>query len=278
LARSLGRRGIYVLRPLLFAAFGALAWLLWLAGPSQATDVMPGIPAVPAPSVSLPPVPLADPLGRLVNQDPSGVAVPSQLATVPGTVVRQLTDHALTPVVGVVHGAQRVVTNTLKELAALPEGPSVPELPRVPGILRNKGASVPAVPAAPPRAGPGAALTGPSTLVHTKPVPPAVQAGSRASTRTSGFPDGVVFAPPAVFAASDVSTVPGGPPPDAPAPAAASPHEAGSMSGPEGGSTFGAADLPEQRGLAPPPGHCPIPDRRQTPSTEPAFDPGSSPD
>ncbi len=280
----LGCRGIFLLRPVLLAVFGALAWLLWLAGPSQAADILPTIPAVPSPSVTLPPVPLAVPIGPLVNHVPSAVPSPSQLATVPESVVNQLTDHALTPVVGLVDAVPPMVTNTISELPALPELPSVPALPPVPGILPPQGPSASAVPAAPMRAGSGAVLTAPTPLVPTSPLSPSVQAGPGANTGSSGFtrnpgfmPDGV-FMPAAVFATAEVSPGPGGPPPDTPAPAAVSPHESGSMSDPQGGSAFGAADLPEQRALAPPLHHGPIPDGRQTPSAEPAFDPGSSPD
>jgi hypothetical protein len=256
LAWHLGCRGISLVRPVLLAVFGALAWLLWLAGPSQATDLLPTIPAVPTPSVSLPTVPLTDPIGPVVDNVPSVVPPPGQLATVPETVVSQLTKEVLTPVVGLVDAVPPVVENTIKELPALP-----PE----PAILPPSGPSVPAVP--------------------TTRFSPSVQSGPGAITRRPGFtrntgflPDGVVFMPPAMLATTDVSPVSGGPPPDAPVPASVSPPGAGSTSGPEGGSAFGAADLPEQRALAPPPSHDPVPDSRQCPSAEPAFDPGSSPD
>lgn len=274
MAGYLGCRGISLVRPVLLAVFGALAWLLWLAGPSQATDLLPTIPAVPIPSVSLPPVPLTDPVGPLVDHVPSVVPSLGPLATVPKTVVKQLTEHVLTPVVGVVDAVPSVVENTIRELPALPEPPSVPALPEPPsvpalppvrGILPHHGPSVPAVPP-----------------THFS---PSVQSGPGAITRNPGFtrntgflPDGVVFMPPAMFATTDVSPVRGGPPPDAPDPASVSPPGAGSRSGPEGGSAFGAADLPEQRALAPPPRDGRIPDSRQSPSAEPAFDPGSSPD
>jgi hypothetical protein len=280
LAGSPGRRGVSLLRPLLLAVFGALAWLLWLAGPSQAADVLPAIPAVPAASASLPPVPLTDRIGPLVNNVASSVPSPSHVDTVPGAVVRQLSDHAVKPLVGAIGAVPLTVKNTMRDLPALPELQSVPGLQRVIEVLRNQGPSVRAVPVA-PNAGSGMnAGSGPATTsVRTSPHPPAVQTGPEANARSFGFtPGGVVLMPVAVFATSDVSPVPGGPPPDTPAPAAASPHEAGSMSGPEGGSASGVADLPEQRALAPPPGPGPIPDRGQTPSTEPAFDPGSSPD
>jgi hypothetical protein len=276
----LGRRGISLLRPLVLAAFGALAWLLWLAGPSQATDALPTIPAVPSPSVSLPPVPLTGPVGSLFNHVQSAAPSGSQVATIPETVVNQLVvnqlrEQVLTPVVGAVDAVLPVVENTIKELPALPEPPSVPALPPLPpgpgifppapAILPSQGPSVPVVP---------------TTLLS-----PSVQSRPGATTSDPGFtrnpafmPDGVVFMPPAVLATTDVSPVPGGPPPDTPVPASVSPPGAGSTSSPEGGSAFGAADLPEQRALAPPPRHGPIPDSRQSPSAEPAFDPGSSPD
>lgn len=275
MAGYLGCRGISLVRPVLLAVFGALAWLLWLAGPSQATDLLPAIPAVPTPSVSLPPVPLTDPIGPLVDHVHSVVPSPSQLATVPETVVSQLTKQVLTPVVGVVDTVPPVVEKTIKELPALPEPPSVQALPPLPpapgilqpapGILPSQGPSVPVVP---------------TTLLS-----PSVQSGPGATTSDPGFtkntgflPDGVVFMPPAVLATTDVSPVPGGPPPDTPVPASVSPPGEGSTSSPEGGSAFGAADLPEQRAQAPPPRHGPIPDCGQSPSDDPAFDPGSSPD
>ncbi len=253
MAGSLGRRGISVLRPVLLAVFGALAWLLWLAGPSQAADVLPAIPAVPAVSDSLPPVPLADRVEPLIR-------------------------HAVKQVVGTIDIVPSTVKNTIKEIAALPDPQSVPGSQRVIEIVRNQAPTVQTAPAASPRVESGAGAESGTVAVRTSPLPAAVQTTSEAKPQNSGFTPDAVVPLPVVFASSDVSTVPGGPPPDAPAPAAASPHEAGSMSGPEGGSAFGAADLPEQRGLAPPPGHGPIPDRRQTPSTEPVFDPGSSPD
>ncbi|UKA58288.1 hypothetical protein [Arthrobacter sp. FW306-2-2C-D06B] len=264
-----------MLRPVVLAAFGALAWLLWLAGPSQATDALPTIPAVPSPSVSLPPVPLTGPVGSLVNHVQSAAPSGSQVAAIPETVVNQLREQVLTPVVGAVNAVPRLVENTIKELPALPEPPSVPALPPLPpapgileqatGILQSQGPSVPVVP---------------TTLLS-----PSVQSGSGATTSDPGFtrnpafmPDGVVFMPPAVLATADVSPVPGGPPPDTPVPASVSPPGAGSTSSPEGASAFSAADLPEQRAQAPPPRHGPIPDRGQSPSDDPAFDPGSSPD
>ncbi len=279
MAGSLGRRGISVLRPVLLAVFGALAWLLWLAGPSQAADVLPAIPAVPAVSDSLPPVPLADRVEPLINHVASAVPNPSHIATVPGTVVHQLSDHAVKPVVGTIDVVPSTVKNTIKELAALPDPQSVPGSQRVIEIIRNQGPTVQTAPAAHPNAESATGAESGTAAVRTSPLPAAVQTESEAKPQNSGFtPDAVVPLPAFVFAMSGASPVPGGPPPDAPAPAAASPHETGSMSGPEGGSAFGAADLPEQRALAPPPHNGPIPDRRQTPSTEPAFDPGSSPD
>ncbi|WP_442544647.1 hypothetical protein ACSBOX_02485 [Arthrobacter sp. KN11-1C] len=268
-----------MLRPVLLAVFGALAWLLWLAGPSQAADVLPAIPAVPSASVSLPPVPLADRVGPLINQLASAVPNPSHIATVPGTVVHQLSDHAVKPVVGAIDTLPSTVKNTIRELRALPDPQSVPGSQRVIAAIRHQGPTVQTAPAAHPNAESGTDAESGTATVCMSPLPAAVQTRSEANTRNSGFTaDAVVPMPVAVFATSGASPVQGGPPPDTPAPAAASPHEAGSASGPEGGSAFGAADLPEQRALAPPPGHGPIPDLRQTPSTEPAFDPGSSPD
>lgn len=279
MAGSLGRRGISVLRPVLLAVFGALAWLLWLAGPSQAADVLPAIPAVPAASVSLPPVPLAHRVGPLINHVASAVPNPSHVATVPGTVVHQLSDHAVKPVVGAIEAVNSTVKSTIKELPALPHAQSVPGSQGAIERIRHQGPTV-QTPATHPNAESGTdaeSVTGAESV--TSPLPAAVRTLSEANPRNSGFtPDTVVLMPVAVFATPGASPVPGGPPPDTPAPAAASPHEAESMSGPEGGSAFGAADLPEQRALAPPPGHGPIPDGGQTPSTEPAFDPGSSPD
>lgn len=280
MAGYLGCRGIFWVRPVLLAVFGALAWLLWLAGPSQATDLLPTIPAVPTPSVSLPPVPLTDPVGPLVDHVPSVVPSPGPLATVPKTVVNQLTEQVLTPVVGVVNAVPPVVENTIGELPPLPEPPSVPALPPVPGILPPHEPSVPAVPVDPLGAGSVAALTAPTTLVSTSPLTPAMQSGPGAFTRNTGFilADRVVL-PPEMLATTDRSPVPGGPAPGKQVPPAAPPQESGSTSQSQGGSAaYGAADLPEQRALAPPPRHGPIPDRRQNPSAEPAFDPGSSPD
>ncbi|MDQ0031766.1 hypothetical protein [Arthrobacter bambusae] len=185
----------------------------------------------------------------------------------------------MTPVIGVVRSVQGVVGRTVKELAALPERPPVTELPQVPAIPQHQDPGVPAVAAAPLHAESGPALTDPSTIVRTNASPLADQAGARAGTRTSGFEaKGVVFAPAALVTTADLSPVPTGPPPDTPATALGSPHDAGSDSGPPGGSSHGEADLPEQRALAPPPRHGPIPDGRQIPSAAPAFDPGSSPD
>ncbi|WP_234754287.1 hypothetical protein [Arthrobacter ramosus] len=249
-----------MVRPVLLAVFGALAWLLWLAGPSQATDLLPTIPAVPTPSVSLPPVPLTDPVGPIVDHVPSVVPSPGPLATVPKTVVNQLTEQVLTPVVGVVDAVPPVVENTIGELPPLPEPPSVPALPPVPGVLPPHGPSVPAIPVDPLRAGSVAALTAPTILASTSP-------------RT------LVVLPPEMLATAEMSPVPGGAPPARQVPPAAPSQESGSTSESQGGSAaYGAADLPEQRALAPPPRHGPIPDRRQSPSAEPAFDPGSSPD
>jgi hypothetical protein len=256
----LGRRCISLLRPVVLAAFGALAWLLWLAGPSQATDALPTIPAVPSPSVSLPPVPLTGPVGSLVNHVPSVVPSPGPLATVPKTVVNQLTEQVLTPVVGVVDAVAPVVENTIGELPPLPDPPAVPALPPVPGVPPPHGPSVPAVP--------------------TSRFSPSVQSGPGAFTRNTGFIlTDLVVLPPEMLATTEMSPVPGGPPPGKKVPPAAPPQESGSTSETQGGSAaYGAADLPEQRALAPPPRQGPIPDRGQSPLDDPAFDPGSSPD
>ena len=276
----LGRRGISLLRPVVLAAFGAVAWLLWLAGPSQATDALPTIPAVPTapavltvptiplPAVSLPHVPLPAPIGQLVPG----------ISTVIPTV---------TPVVeGLTDTVKSVnIVPPLPELPLLPELPSVPELPALPPVSAvlplPRELGIPAATAPlPPRSDVGTlAPTAPTTLIGMGALSPAVRTAQGASTGIRGFiPDKLVLMPPAELAIAGTSNSSGEPSPDKPLPSTAFQPGAGSTSGPEGGSAFGAADLPEQRALAPPPRHGPIPDRRQCPSAEPAFDPGSSPD
>lgn len=275
MARSLGSRGAALLRPALLAALGALAWLVWLAGVSQASDLLPTVPTVPAPTVSLAPVPLPAPVGPLVYDVASAI---------PDTLVNQLPSAVVTPVAGIIDSVPPLVDNTISELPPLPELPSVPALPPVAGILPPPvlGLPVGAVPSVPLPAGADAgapAPPDPTTLLRTNALSPAVQAGPAANTRSPGFtPDRLVFMPAAVPAATEMSPVPGGPPPGKPLPPAAPAGQAGAVPGPQGGSAHGAADLPDQRALAPPIGNGPVPDGRQNPAAEPAFDPGSSPD
>lgn len=280
MSRHLGCHRISLVRTLLVAVFGASAWLLWLAGTSQAADLLSAIPPVPSPSDSPAPVQLPGPIAPLVNQLTSTVPAPSQLAAVPGTLVGQITEKVLAPVVGAVDAVPPTVTDTIGKLPALPELPMAPAapLPSAPAVPAPP--SVPAVPEVPVVS---------RTLLPEEPQAPAperaapvtaaIQSGPGAIGTNSGFiPAGVVFVPPAVLAATAASSAPAGPPPEAQIPAAVSPPGAGSTSDPEGSSFFGTADLPEQRALGPPPRNGTIPDPGQSPSAEPLFDPGSSPD
>ncbi|WP_155854288.1 hypothetical protein [Arthrobacter sp. MA-N2] len=274
MAWYLGRRGISMFRPALLAVLGALGWLLWLAGPSQATDILPTIP-VPMPSVSLAPIPLPAPI---VEQVRSAIPSPSQLAAVPETVVKQVPAQPLSPVVGLVPATLSVVDNTIRELPALPELPAVPALPPVPGVPLPPGPSVPTVPAS-LRPGSGAALTAFALESPLSPALPELPAAPGASTRILRFiPDELVLTPMAELAIEATSTSSGEPPPDGPLPTTAFQRGWDSTSESQGGSAHGAADLPEQRALAPPLSDGCVPDGDQGPAAGPAFDPGSSPD
>ncbi|WP_345447109.1 hypothetical protein [Arthrobacter gyeryongensis] len=259
---------------------------------------MPTIPAVPSPSVSLPPVPLTDPVGSLVNHVQSAVPGPTQVAALPGTVVSQLQGSTVAPLVtGITDPASSLVDTAVGTLPALPGLPSVPQLPSLPaltpplpplpplpGVLDPPGTGLPigAVPTVPVRARTGTEALVPNDpkFLHAGTLSPAPGRGTATSTRIPGFilADLVVL-PPAALATTDMPQVPGGPPPGKQVPPVAPPQESGSTSESQGGSAAnGAADLPEQRALAPPFHGSPVPDGGQAPAAEPAFDPGSTPD
>ncbi|MFB9713381.1 hypothetical protein ACFFPI_04340 [Arthrobacter methylotrophus] len=228
------------------------------------------------PSVSLAPIPLTPAIGPLVEHVRSAVPSPSQLAAVPETVVKQLPAHPLSPVVGIVPDALSVINNTIRELPALPEPPPLPALPPVLGVLPPQEPGVPVVPAASLRTGSGAALT---VLSLESPLSPAVQIARGASTRILRFiPDELVLTPMAELAIEATSISSGEPPPDRPLPTTAFQRGSDSTSESQGGSAHGAADLPEQRALAPPLSDGWVSDGDQGPVPGPAFDPGSSPD
>lgn len=296
MAGSLGCRRVSLVRPVLLAVFGALAWLLWLAGPSQAASVLPTIPAVPAvpsaPTIplssSLLPSPLPDPIGPVAHGLLSAIPSPTQVSALPGTVVSQLPGSTVTPLVtALTDPASSLVDTVVGTIPALPGLPSVPQLPPgpalpptlppLPGVLDPPGRGLPigAVPGVPLRARAESehALAYPTLL----PIP---GRGAATSMRIPGFilADLVVL-PPAVLATTEMPQLPGGPPPGKQLPPVAPPQESGSTSESQGGSAAnGAADLPEQRGLAPPLHGSPVPDGGQVPAAEPAFDPGSTPD
>jgi hypothetical protein len=255
-----------LLRPVFLAILGALAWLAWLAGPSQASDLLPTVPAMPAvptipiPTVSLALAPLPDPIGPMVPDISSVIPSPSRLVGIPNTLVNQLPSTTVTPIIGIIDTVPQVVGRTIDKVPPLPELPSAPALPPMTGIL------------------PPPVLGLPIGAVLGVPLPPNVQAGPAANTKSPGFiPDRLVLMPAAVLATTEMSPISGGPPPGKPF-RPAFPHEAGAAPGPQGGSVRGAADLPDQRALAPPFSNGPLPDGRKYPAAEPAFDPGSSPD
>lgn len=303
MAGSLGRHGLSVVRPVLLAVFGALAWSLWLAGPSQATNVLPAIPAVPAvstvttvplSSVSLSPAPLPDPIGPVAHGLSSVIPSPTQVTALPGTVFNQLSGSTVAPLVtGLTDPTSSLVDTAVGTIPALPGLPSVPQLPSVPalpplpplpGVLDPPGRGLPigAVPAVPLRAlaEAGELAAADPTSLRTGTLSPAAGRGTATSPSIPGFllADLVVL-PPAMLATTEMSPVPGGPPPGKQVPPAAPQQESGSTPESQGGSAaYGAADLPEQRALAPPFHTAPVPDGGQAPAAEPAFDPGSTPD
>ncbi|BAS15934.1 hypothetical protein AHiyo8_42370 [Arthrobacter sp. Hiyo8] len=173
MAGSLGCRRVSLVRPVLLAVFGALAWLLWLAGPSQAASVLPTIPAVPAvpsaPTIplssSLLPSPLPDPIGPVAHGLLSAIPSPTQVSALPGTVVSQLPGSTATPLVtALTDPASSLVDTVVGTIPALPGLPSVPQLPPgpalpptlppLPGVLDPPGRGLPigAVPGVPLRA------------------------------------------------------------------------------------------------------------------------------
>lgn len=291
----LGRRGVSLLRPVLLAIFGVFAWLVWLAGPSQAADLLPPLPPVPSvpsvtpvpsippsPTASIVPVPLPGPLGSLVGDVFSAIPSPSQLADTPKSLVNQLPNNAEPPAaVGIIDAVTLPVESTLGELPPLPVPalPPVPSSPPEPGSLPPSGTSVPAVFTVPLPAGPSASVPTPPDPTRILRSSPAVQTGPPA---LKGFlrliPDKPVPVFPAELAMTNSSGGAVDPPADTPDPVAESPPESGSTLGPQGGSAHGAADLPEQRALLPPFHDVRVPEGRQNPAAEPAFDPGSSPD
>jgi len=95
--------------------------------------------------------------------------------------------------------------------------------------------------------------------------------------RPDGFiPHMLVVVPAALSATAEIAP-PAGAPQGKPLPPA-TPVQAGATNGPQGGSAHGAADLPDQRALAPPKGNAAVRDGPQIPAAGPSFDPGSSPD
>ncbi|MBT8160727.1 MULTISPECIES: hypothetical protein [Arthrobacter] len=119
------------------------------------------------------------------------------------------------------------------------------------------------------------------SATHPLPTTSALAAPSRPATaaRSFVFEPQLASATPAAWLAVTGSTgratQPAFPKPFTPvAPASG----AGSTLAPQTSSVQGAADLPDQRALAPPLIGGRTIDARQSPPAEPAFDPGSSPD
>ncbi|UKA62374.1 hypothetical protein [Arthrobacter sp. FW306-04-A] len=217
----------------------------------------------------------------LVREAPSTIPSPSQLATLPKTLVNQLPNDAASPAIGgIIDAVTPAVDSAIGEL--LPVLPSVPALPPARRILPPSGTSVPAALTVPVPAGlPASAPTpaDPARILRTSALSPAVQTAPSANKSILRFiPDKPAPVFPAELAMTDSLVVAVDPPADTPDPAAASPRESGPTSGPQGGSAHGAADLPEQRALLPPLHDGHVPESRQNPAEEPAFDPGSSPD
>lgn len=309
----LGRRGISLLRLVLLAVFGVFAWLVWFAGPSQAADLLPPGPSVPSvppvplvpsvpsvplvlplpsvlpsPRASIAPDPLPDPLRSLVGGIPPAIPSPSQLAEVPETLVNQLPNGAAPPaLVGMIDAVTAPVDSTIEDLptlpmpSLLPVPPTVPALPPAPKLLPPSGTSVPAVLTVEvPAWRPATASTSPdpAAVLRAGALSPAARTVPSAIGSVLRFiPDNQTPVFPVELAMTN-SWVVGVPPADTPALAAASPHESGSTPTPHGGSADGSADLPEQRALLPPFHDGRVPKDRQSPTAEPAFDPGSSPD
>ena len=318
LARYLGHGAISLLRSALLALLGALVWSAWLAGPSQASDLLPPVPAepstsavptVPLPAVSLPavslaptpaptvapapiptpalivapapiPIPTPTPALTVAPAVPSVPAVPAvplpavslaptQLAEIPQAVINELPGAVATPVVGVIDAVAPVIDRAVGNGPTLP----VPELQQVPGLLPLAPGSDAAASNAGPR-DPAAA----NAFRRTSALPPKVQNGPGMNAASPGFiPHMLVVVPAALLATAEIPP-PAGAPPGRPLPPSAPPVQAGATNGPQLGSAHGAADLPDQRALAPPKGNAAVRDGPQIPAAGPSFDPGSSPD
>ncbi|NYD77344.1 hypothetical protein SAMN05216555_102123 [Arthrobacter cupressi] len=304
MARYLGHSGISLLRSALPALLGALIWLVWLAGPSQASDLLPpvpaepsisGVPTIPLPAVSpapdldllpaLAPTPDLVPAPELVPDItvppavsslpavptiPSpAVSLPPPLTGIPKAVINELPGAVVTPVVEVIDAVTPVIDR------AVGNGPTLPvptlAVPRPPALA--PGSEAAASSARPP------ALAAATAFRRTIAVPPKAQAAPVTTTGSSpGFiPQMLVLVPAALLATAEIPP-PAGAPPGKPLPPSAPPVQAGAANGPQGGSAHGAADLPDQRALAPPTGTTAVHDGPQIPAAGPSFDPGSSPD
>ncbi|WP_423182407.1 hypothetical protein [Arthrobacter sp. NyZ413] len=292
LAGYLARHGIVFVRPFLLAAFGIVAWVLWNGGPSNASDLLPSAPAiptpVPVPVVSVPAVPVPDPASLLKQL--SGTAVKPLTGTVAPVV------NAATPLINTVPRVNPVpLVNPAPVIDTVP--PTVDHtIGALPDLLKLPGLPVlplPAVPVPPPIAGtlpppsnrpgevpPALVPSAVQSATHPLPTTNAPAAPSRLVTAVGSviFEPQLAFATPAASLAVTGSTGRATHPAPKPFTPVAPASGAGSMSAPQTSSVQGAADLPDQRALAPPLVGGPAIDARQSPPAEPAFDPGSSPD
>ncbi|WP_458112929.1 hypothetical protein M1D88_01840 [Arthrobacter sp. R1-13] len=314
---ALNQRRRSVLRPLLFAAFAALAWLIWGAGTANAAlpdpDLVPqltqagattledastGAAALPAP-IQLPTstlLPVADAVIGTASPvtAPVADAVSGAVANITPTVDAGLADvvdvvgSAVDPVQPVVTEVGEIVGGLADVIPTAPlPGPDMvppvlPEpLPSVPGvILLGQEALNDSQSSEVPTAQPAAEAVAANVLT------PSSQSGTSATQTADGTRTGqALLIPPALHTLAVMGDSGGSVPvPEAPAPgerhlqAALAAGPGSASTGSAGGGAQAWADVAEFWAVPLASHFSGMPSLQELPPVAPPFDPGSTPD
>ncbi|MEZ2390452.1 hypothetical protein AB6813_13060 [bacterium RCC_150] len=286
--------------------FGAFGWMLWIAGPSNASDLLPTVPEIPSvavPSVTVPSVTVPS---VTVTSGPLPLSVPAtvlpQVTVLPPDPVPTLGTVPVLGALPTLGTVPAVIDKAVGVLPYVPQLPPAPGLPDLPGVLTPPVGGLPdvpvplplplplpVVPGVPALSAPAAhaiagthAVAPPSNIIAAMPpagtIAPTGLKGPAGAGRSFGFIPNVPAPESPILLATTGSTQGDGRDPANKETLPVAPAEQGSTLEPQGGSVHGAADMPEQRALAPPANSAHIPENLQKPPVQPAFDPGSSPD
>lgn len=264
------------LRPFLLAFLASSAWMVWLAGASEAaTEIAPDLPPLPGTSPTLPAT--SPTLPQILQPEPEPSIISGPLSTTltqilpsePEPSLTQINESVqsaveplpLVPELGLPElGLPEVPVLDVLQLPPVEVPPAVVELPG--NELKDESAMTP-----PPRSAPelpaqerAAPLLGETELSVTAPYAP------QPAPEPAGIPPAVIQAP-------------GSPAPAAPPLPIAAPNSVNqSGSGQSATSAPGASDLPDALSPLPPPRAGPVTDPQRIAAPQPSFDPGSTPD